>query len=59
MQISASAGLKLADIDGDSCAARDNTKKSNFLVSVPAANTGADRRRHRNRLTLSRVRRIP
>ena len=58
MQISASAGLKLADIHGDACAAGNYAKKSNFLVSGPAAHTGADRR-HRNRLTLSRVPRIP
>ena len=58
MQISASPRLKLADIDGDACAAGNYAKKSNFLVSGPAAHTGADRR-HRNRLTLSRVPRIP
>jgi hypothetical protein len=59
MQISTSAGLELANIDGDSCAASNDTNEENLLVSGSAADAGTDRDGHRIRLTLSHVRRIP
>jgi len=50
MQISASAGLDLAIVNGNVSVAGDDAKQSSLLVPSPAPDTGADRRGHRNRL---------
>jgi hypothetical protein len=59
MQISASAGLDLAIVNGDVSVAGNDAKQSSLLFPSPAPDTGADRRGHRNRLTPWRVRSIP
>jgi hypothetical protein len=46
MQISASPGLELVNIDGDACAAGNDAKKSNFLFPAPAADAGTNRDGH-------------
>src|SRR4249919_1420432 len=59
MQIGPSAWLDLGMVDLDAAASGDDAKQSNLLFPGPAPDAGADRRGHRNRLTLPCVRSIP